>query len=72
MAEQIAAQIGDNALANNSLTVWVEGLQSDLTELIGRVPPWLWVPVLAAPIAVAGAFALRDRPAERELEESSV
>jgi len=63
---------GDNALSNNPLTVWVESVQSSLTDLIGKVPLWLWVPVLATPIAVAVAYALRDRPAsERPLEETS-
>ena len=63
---------GDNALSNNGLTVWVESLQSSLTDLIGIVPLWLWIPVLATPIALATAYALRDKtPAERQLEESS-
>ena len=63
---------GDNALSNNRLTVWVEGVQSSLTELIGIVPLWLWIPGLATPIAFAVAYARRDRGgAERPLEESS-
>jgi cytochrome c biogenesis protein CcdA len=63
---------GDNALSNNRLTVWVEGVQSSLTELIGIVPLWLWIPGLATPIAFAVAYARRDDGgAERPLEESS-
>jgi cytochrome c biogenesis protein CcdA len=61
---------GENALTNNALTAWVEGLQSDLTALIGRVPLWLWVPVLVIPVAAAATFALRTRPAPNEMEES--
>ncbi|MDH3606001.1 MAG: cytochrome c biogenesis CcdA family protein [Acidimicrobiia bacterium] len=52
---------GENALSNNALTVWVEGIQSDLTELIGRVPLWLWIPLLVIPLAGAAAYATRDR-----------
>jgi len=63
---------GDNALSNNALTVWVEGLQADLTELIGKLPLWLWIPLLGLPIAVAATYALRDKtPSEHQLEESS-
>lgn len=63
---------GDNALSNNSLTVWVESLQSSLTELIGKLPLWLWIPILGVPIALATAYALREKPpTERQLEESS-
>lgn len=61
---------GENALSNNGLTAWVEGLQSDLTDLIGRIPLWLWIPILGLPVAVAAAFALRDRSAPTEIEES--
>ncbi|MBT8202901.1 MAG: cytochrome c biogenesis protein CcdA [Acidimicrobiia bacterium] len=50
---------GDNALATNSLTTWVEGLQSDLTDLIGAVPLWAWLPALGTPIIAAVVFALR-------------
>lgn len=60
---------GENALASNPLTVWVEGLQSDLTELIGAVPLWLWIPVLLVPLAAAASYALRD-PDDRVIEES--
>lgn len=60
---------GDNALSNNPLTVWVEGLQTDLTGLIGKVPLWVWVPVLGVPILIAARYALRD-PLPAELEES--
>ena len=63
---------GDNALSNNALTVWVEGVQSSLTDLIGKVPLWLWIPSLIIPIGVALAYALRDpRPTPRELENST-
>ncbi len=51
---------GDNALSENALTVWVEGVQADLTDLIGSVPLWVWVPVLMLPISVAAAYAVRD------------
>lgn len=60
---------GDNALSNNPLTVWVEGLQADLTGLIGKVPLWVWVPALGVPILIAARYALRD-PLPAELEES--
>lgn len=50
---------GDNALSNNALTTWVEGLQADLTDLIGRLPLWSWVPVLGVPVALAVVYALR-------------
>jgi cytochrome c biogenesis protein CcdA len=60
---------GENALSNNPLTVWVEGLQSDLTDLISRVPLWLWVPILVIPVATAAAFALRARPASTEMKD---
>jgi hypothetical protein len=66
---------GDNALSNNALTVWVEGLQADVTELIGKAPLWVWVPVLVIPIAVAAAYALRDdagNGSDRPLEDSTV
>jgi hypothetical protein len=64
---------GENALSNNALTIWVEGLQADLTELIGKVPLWLWVPALGIPIALALAYALRDTtPSDRHLEKSTV
>jgi len=63
---------GDNALSNNALTVWVEGVQTDLTSLIGTVPLWLWAPILIIPIATAAVYALRDdKPTERQLEETS-
>ena len=61
---------GDNALSNNAVTVWAEGLQADLTDLIGRVPLWLWIPALGIPVAAALAYALRGRPADQPLEES--
>jgi len=66
---------GDNALSNNALTVWVEGLQADVTELIGKAPLWVWVPVLVIPIAVAAAYALRDdagNGSDRPVEDSTV
>lgn len=64
---------GDTALSNNSLTVWVEGLQSDLTDLIGRIPLWLWIPLLGIPIALAATYALRSgSKGTRDLEESTV
>ncbi len=59
---------GENALSNNALTVWVEDLQADLTDLIGQVPLWLWVPLLGGPVAVATAFALRGRPRSDTME----
>ena len=52
---------GENALSNNALTVWAEGLQSDLTDLIGKLPLWLWIPVLLIPLAGAGVYAVRDQ-----------
>ena len=60
---------GEDALSNNSLAVWVEGLQSDLTELIGAVPLWLWIPILVVPLAGATTYALRGR--ERDVLEES-
>jgi len=60
---------GDNALSNNPLTVWVEGLQADLTGLIGTVPLWVWVPVLVAPVLIAARYALSDS-SRAELEDS--
>ena len=63
---------GDNALSNNTLTVWAEGLQADLTDLIGKLPLWLWIPLLGIPIVAAAAYALRDKPpSKRDLEHSS-
>jgi ABC-type polysaccharide/polyol phosphate export permease len=64
---------GDNALSTNPLTVWVEGLQADLTDVIGTVPLWLWVPVLAVPIAAATAYAIgRGRHSETAATRSNV
>ncbi|MGI9646982.1 MAG: cytochrome c biogenesis CcdA family protein [Acidimicrobiia bacterium] len=62
---------GENALSNNPLTVWVEGLQADLTGLIGAVPLWVWIPVLGAPVLIAARYALRDS-SPSSLEESGV
>jgi cytochrome c biogenesis protein CcdA len=63
---------GDNALSNNALTVWVEGLQADLTDLIGKLPLWLWVPLLGIPILAAVGYAVRDKPdSDRTLENSA-
>ena len=59
---------GENALSNNALTVWVEELQADLTDLIARVPLWLWVPLLGGPVVAAAAFALRARPRSGTME----
>lgn len=52
---------GENALSTNAVTVWVEGRQADLTELIGWVPLWLWVPALGIPLLGAVTYALRAR-----------
>lgn len=63
---------GENALSNNALTVWVEGLQADLTDLIGKLPLWLWVPLLGVPIVAAATYALSDKPgSDRTLENST-
>ena len=59
---------GENALSNNALTVWVEDLQADLTDLIGRVPLWVWVPLLGGPVVAAAVFALRARPRRDTME----
>lgn len=56
---------GDNALATNPLTTWVEGLQSDLTDLIGTVPLWVWLPTLGFPILAAVMVALRPAREDR-------
>ncbi len=66
---------GDDALTENSLTVWVEGLQSDLTEQFYRVPELLWIPILGIPIAVALFYALRGNggsPPPQQLEETAI
>jgi cytochrome c biogenesis protein CcdA len=62
---------GDNALSNNPLTIWVEGVQADLTGLIGAVPLWVWVPVLGAPVLIAARYALSE-PSPAAMEESGV
>jgi cytochrome c biogenesis protein CcdA len=70
---------GDDALSDNALTVWVEGLQSDLTEQFFKVPKLLWIPILGIPIAGALFYALRGdsngngRPptSQRKLEETT-
>ncbi len=50
---------GDDALSDNALTVWVEGLQSDLTAQFSKVPELLWIPILGIPIFAALLYALR-------------
>ena len=70
---------GDDALSDNALTVWVEGLQSDLTDQFAKVPELLWIPILGIPIAAALIYALRGgsgngRPPtpQQQLEETTV
>lgn len=68
---------GDDALSENALTVWVESVQSDLTDFIGSLPIGLWIAILGIPIVVGLIYALRgedkgDPPVEgRALEESA-
>lgn len=57
---------GENALSRNALTVWVEGVQADITSLIGRVPLWVWIPALGLPVAAGLFYAVRGEGAAEE------
>lgn len=56
---------GDNALADNPLTVWVESLQTTIVGWIGRVPSLAWAGMLGALIIAALAYAFSGERADR-------